>query len=67
MTYPGADPLIPRMTKSQKPPHRQAVAPARGSAPTRVHDAPSGRVQFDDRGNAVWEWAVSTGAFGRDV
>jgi hypothetical protein len=27
----------------------------------------SGRVQFDDRGNAIWEWAVSTGAFGRDV
>jgi hypothetical protein len=28
---------------------------------------PSGRVQFDDRGNAIWEWAVSTGAFGREV
>jgi hypothetical protein len=27
----------------------------------------SGRVKFDDRGNAVWEWALSTGAFGRDV
>jgi hypothetical protein len=27
----------------------------------------SGRVQFDDRGNAIWEWAVSTGAFGREV
>jgi hypothetical protein len=27
----------------------------------------SGRVQFDERGNAIWEWAVSTGAFGREV
>ena len=27
----------------------------------------TGRVQFDDRGNAIWEWAVSTGAFGREV
>jgi hypothetical protein len=28
---------------------------------------PSGRVQFDDRGNAIWEWAVGSGAFGREV
>jgi hypothetical protein len=27
----------------------------------------SGRVKFDDRGNAVWEWAVSTGSFATDV
>jgi hypothetical protein len=36
------------------------------------HDAPAegkktGRVQFDDRGNAIWEWAIATGAFGREV
>ena len=24
-------------------------------------------MRFDDRGNAIWEWAVSTGAFGREV
>jgi hypothetical protein len=27
----------------------------------------TGRVKFDDRGNAVWEWAVSTGAFGNEL
>jgi hypothetical protein len=27
----------------------------------------SGRVQFDERGNAIWEWAVATGAFEREV
>jgi hypothetical protein len=27
----------------------------------------TGRVKFDDRGNAIWEWSTATGAFGRDV
>jgi hypothetical protein len=26
----------------------------------------SGRVKFDERGNAIWEWAITTGAFSRD-
>lgn len=27
---------------------------------------PAGKIQFDDRGNAVWEWAVRTGEFAKD-
>ena len=27
----------------------------------------TGRVKFDDRGNAVWEWSVATGAFGGEI
>ncbi len=52
------------MIKTHKPP---AGADVGRIAPTRSRDDPTGRVQFDDRGNAIWEWAVSTGAFGRDV
>jgi hypothetical protein len=27
----------------------------------------TGRVQFDDKGNAIWEWAVATGSYAREV
>jgi len=27
----------------------------------------TGRVTFDDRGNAIWEWSIASGAFGREV
>jgi hypothetical protein len=27
----------------------------------------TGRVKFDDRGNAIWEWQVTTGAFSPEV
>src|SRR5271170_4131441 len=40
--------------------------PAAGSSADAAKER-SGRVQFDDRGNAIWEWAVATGAFGREV
>ena len=30
-------------------------------------DRSTGRVKFDDRGNAVWEWQVQTGSFAEDV
>jgi hypothetical protein len=38
-----------------------------GKPSARPSDIPTGRVKFDDRGNAVWEWAVGTGKFGREV
>jgi hypothetical protein len=43
-----------------------------GPGESRADDAgtdakTTGRVKFDDRGNAVWEWSLATGAFGREV
>jgi hypothetical protein len=41
-----------------------------GDAATDAVDGDSkstGRVKFDDRGNAVWEWQVATGRFSPEV
>jgi hypothetical protein len=40
--------------------------PEAGAAPS-AEDKKTGRVKFDERGNAVWEWSVATGAFGREI
>jgi hypothetical protein len=48
---------------------------ATGKSPARNEDADvdarsngrTGRVKFDDRGNAIWEWSIATGAFGGEV
>src|ERR1700723_3669933 len=50
------------------PPKPSADGAEKPSAPEkRVTSNTTGRVQFDDRGNAVWEWSLATGAFGREV
>jgi hypothetical protein len=42
-------------------------APGEKSSGNGSGDKSTGRVKFDERGNAVWEWAVATGAFGLEV
>jgi hypothetical protein len=37
------------------------------SSNNETGDKSTGRVKFDERGNAVWEWQVTTGAFGVEV
>ena len=47
-----------------------AGAPSADPVAPREHQAaggPTGRVTFDDRGNAVWEWSIATGEFDRNV
>ena len=52
-------PPTPSAPKATPTPDKAPAAPA---APGR-----SGRVQFDERGQAVWEWAVRTGMFDRNA
>jgi hypothetical protein len=51
--------------KSKSPP-KPGVRDTVNESP-ELADNISGRVKFDDRGNAIWEWSVATGAFGREV
>jgi hypothetical protein len=51
---------------------KPAAQPAPGeakpsSSKNEAGDKSTGRVKFDERGNAVWEWQVTTGAFGVEV
>jgi hypothetical protein len=51
---PGAD-----GTGNSSAPDAKADAQTKGKG--------TGRVKFDDRGNAIWEWSLATGAFGREI
>jgi hypothetical protein len=54
--------------KAKPAPKPAADGAATTSAPDAAAEAKStGRVQFDDRGNAIWEWSIATGAFGLEV
>jgi hypothetical protein len=56
---------------NEKPKTSSPPAPAGPAEPSSKKDAggekSTGRVKFDERGNAVWEWQVETGAFGVEV
>ncbi len=54
-------------TKKPKPPFKPAPVDADTLSMDEDDVKRSGRVKFDDRGNAIWEWATATGKFGRDV
>lgn len=56
------------MTKRAPPPAPKYQPEATQKLPASPH-APgrSGRVNFDSRGQAVWEWAVRTGMFDRNA
>lgn len=53
-------------SKSPQTPAAAGPKPASPAAAPRAQ-GPTGRVRFDERGNAIWEWSVATGSFGRDV
>ena len=54
-------------SENSKPPPAGKKTPP--DAPAETPEPPAkrtGRVKFDDRGNAVWEWALTSGEFGSE-
>jgi len=54
-------------TKRPKPSDKPAPKGAATLSRDSAREKTTGRVNFDDRGNAIWEWQISTGAFGMEV
>lgn len=54
-------------TKRPKPSSNPAPKGAATLSKDRAREKTTGRVNFDDRGNAIWEWQISTGAYGLEV
>ena len=50
-----------------KPPAKPVSVEPKSAVPggPRVDQNQSGRVKFDDRGQAIWEWSMATGRFDR--
>jgi hypothetical protein len=54
--------------KAKPAPQPASEADSQQSAADVISNAKTtGRVNFDDKGNAIWEWSIATGAFGREV
>jgi hypothetical protein len=51
------------MSRRDQDKDKPAAPPASAPAPAKS----SGRVKFDERGQAVWEWQLKTGRFDLDV
>ena len=54
----------------EKPKPPSSAKPAAAADPSSKGggtEKTTGRVKFDERGNAIWEWQIATGAFGLEV
>jgi hypothetical protein len=53
--------------EKSRPVAKPATSEPKLPSSNETGDKSTGRVKFDERGNAVWEWQVTTGAFGVEV